>query len=328
METGDAAMTDLVRRMREAATAFTDALTTGQRDEATARFDIPDHHQWTYLPGPRTGLPIAALDDEQRRLAFDLLATAYSSRGHTDALAVIRVESIRRELQQSGAQTVDPYTDLRYWVRVLGDPQGAEPWAWRVNGHHLATHATVFGDQAAGTPQFFGAEPAHVPAGPHTGFRPLHREEDLARRLVGTLDEEQRGVVLSGPVAPDDIRTRYDPVANADVVASGLRHDRMDPEQRDLLEAVIRQYLDRAAAPVANRAWADILDAGLGAVAFTWAGGLTPGQGHYYAVKGDSFLLEYDNTQDEANHIHSVWRDLRHDWGGDLLARHYAASEH
>ncbi|MPZ95034.1 MAG: DUF3500 domain-containing protein [Propionibacteriales bacterium] len=321
-------MTDLVRRMREAATAFTDALTAGQRDEATARFDIPDHDRWTYLPGPRPGLAIAALDDEQRGLAFDLLATAYSTRGHTDALAVVRVESIRRELQQSGTQTVDPYTDLRYWVRVLGDPRGAEPWAWRVNGHHLAAHATVVGDQVTGTPQFFGAEPARVPTGPHTGFRPLAREEDLARRLVDALGNDQRRVAVSGPVAPRDIRTRFDPVASTAVVPPGLRHDQMDREQRDLLEAVVRQYLDRAAGPVADRAWTDILDAGRGEVAFTWAGDTAPGAGHYYAVTGPSFLLEYDNTQDDANHIHSVWRDLRHDWGGDLLAQHYAALEH
>ena len=60
---------------------------------------------------------------------------------------------------------------------------------------------------------------------------------------------------------------------------------------------------------------------------FAWAGSDRPGQGHYYCISGPSLLIEYDNTQDEANHIHSVWRDLSYDWGVDLLARHYATAE-
>ena len=75
---------------------------------------------------------------------------------------------------------------------------------------------------------------------------------------------------------------------------------------------------------MADAAWEAAIDAGLDAVTFAWAGSLERGEGHYYAVRGPTFLLEYDNTQDDANHIHSVWRDLRRDWGGDLLAAHYA----
>ena len=53
---------------------------------------------------------------------------------------------------------------------------------------------------------------------------------------------------------------------------------------------------------------------------------MEPGRGHYYAVRGPSFLLEYDNTQNGANHIHAVWRDLETEWGGDALTTHYRAA--
>ena len=62
----------------------------------------------------------------------------------------------------------------------------------------------------------------------------------------------------------------------------------------------------------------------LGDVRFAWAGSDAPRQGHYYVIHGPTFVIEYDNTQNGANHIHSVWRDLDNDWGDDALARHLA----
>jgi len=316
-------MRGLAGRMVSAAAAFIDSLSSEQRADATAPFEAPDREVWTYLPGARPGLRIADMGDKQRALALDLLATSYSPRGLSDAHAVSRIEAVRRELAGAAAGGINPDIEQDYWVRVFGDPNGSGPWAWKVNGHHLAAHAVLLGDLVAGTPQFFGSEPAEVPTGPHAGFRGLPREEDLARELVLSLDEHQRAVAVASETAPRDISTRSDPVADPSRLGSGLAHDRMDRDQRGLLEALVRQYIDRAAVPVANRAWTDIIQAGLGAVAFTWSGGVVRGQGHYYAVHGPTFLAEYDNTQDSANHIHSVWRDLRHDWSRDLLVAHH-----
>ena len=61
---------------------------------------------------------------------------------------------------------------------------------------------------------------------------------------------------------------------------------------------------------------------------FAWAGGLEPGQGHYYRILGPTFLMAYDNTQDQASNIHSVWRDLQNDFGEDLLRKHYDQTPH
>ncbi|PZF79940.1 DUF3500 domain-containing protein, partial [Jiangella anatolica] len=192
--------------------------------------------------------------------------------------------------------------------------------------HHLAVTVTVVDGRVVATPQFFGANPATVPPGfPGAGRRTLAAEQDLGRALVTSLPAAERAVAITSPDAPDDILTRDDPVADAGLIAPGLAYGDMPAEARELLERLIRQYLGRVTAAAAEPAWAEITEAGLNRVTFGWAGSIEPGHGHYYAVLGPTFLLEYDNTQHGANHVHSVWRDLRHDWGDDLLAAHHAA---
>jgi hypothetical protein len=164
--------------------------------------------------------------------------------------------------------------------------------------------------------------------GPHAGLRALPREEDLARELMLTLQQDQRPMARIAVKAPADIASRFDPVAALPEQPRGIRYARLDRLQRELFVSLLRQYLDRAASAVANQAWTDITDAGLDQVCFGWAGPVEPGAGHYYALSGPSLLIEYDNTQDGANHIHSVWRDLRRDFAGDLLAQHYAGIRH
>ena len=323
-------MPDLAAAMRVAVRDLVDRLDTEQRRRAVLPFDVDQLQRWTYLPGQRPGLRLGDLDDHQLESALDLLDLVHSVRGWSDAQLVIRIEAVRRELslQQAGRTGVDPYRDLPYWLVVLGDPKSVDPWAWRINGHHLLAQATVVGDQVNGVPHFFGAEPAVVLEGPHAGLRALPREEDLARELMLALQEDQRRVARIAIEAPDDIASRWDPVAALPEQPRGISYARLDRSQRELFVALLRQYVDRSAPAVANQAWTDITDAGLEQVCFGWAGPLERGSGHYYAISGPSLLIEYDNTQDQANHIHSVWRDLRRDFAGDLLAQHYAGERH
>lgn len=304
-------------------TDFLEALDADQHRHATVDFETDDRRAWTYLPGDRPGLMLGEMTTEQRHLALSILDDACSAAGAMTARAVIDLDLIRRRL--SGEPGAD---DDQYWVRVLGDPRAEGPWAWRVNGHHLAVHVTVVDGQVAATPQFFGAEPAVVPSGPHRGVRTLAGEEELARSLLARLDPPQRSAAIVADEAPDDILTRRDPVADLAVVPTGVPWSRLSPPQQDGLGRLIRLYFDRAPAPVADAAWAAAVEAGLDAISFAWAGSTERGFGHYYAVRGPTFLLECDNTQDDANHIHSVWRDLRRDWGDDLLGQHYAARHH
>ena len=310
--------------MREAATRLLDALDPGQRRLVSGAFSLAEWHRWTYLPGDRPGLLLGRLVPEQRDRAQDLLETAFSPRGRSDLALVLRTEEIRRELDPSDPVAV-PHLDAPYWVRVLGRPGREEPWSWRISGHHLVAQATLVGDAEVTTPQFVGAQPAEVASGLHRGFQSLPREQDLARQLVSVLEEDQRRQAVTPGPAPDDLLTRQDP-AVVGFPVRGLPRGRMDRRQGELLEALVRQYLDRSPAAVADAAWAAAQDAGWDDVCFTWSGGLRRGQGHYYAVTGPTFVLEYDNTQESGNHVHCVWRDRRHDLGGDLLAQHHAAA--
>jgi hypothetical protein len=314
----------LVTVMRAAAAALADALDADARASLTTTLDDPAYRQWRYLPGPRDGALLADMTDAQRGLAFALLDTGCGAASRDTARAVIYLDIVRRELGGGDPQPGDD----RFWWRVIGDPANDEAWAWRVNGHHLAVHVTVVRDQVTVTPSFFGSEPATVLSGPRAGLRVLTAEEDLARDLLESLDDDQRTVAVTSDAAPDDILTRNDPVADASVISGGIAHADLRPDQQQRLAALVQHYFGRTPEVAARDAWDRATRAGLDEVRFAWAGGPGRGERHYYSVLGPTFLLEYDNTQDDANHIHSVWRDLREDFGGDLLAAHYAAATH
>jgi hypothetical protein len=320
----------VVEQTRKTAQELLAALTPEQRAKATAPFDTPDHREWTYLPGERPGLQLTELTASQEQLVHQLLELACSQRGVGDALATMAAEIILRDLPDVGATGGWQGTVVgeRYFLRILGDPSGTDPWAWRLNGHHLAVHVTLVGDEVSFVPNFIGSNPAEVRQGPYAGRRFLAAEHDLGFQLLHALDSGQREVAVVSAEAPDDILTRHDPVADPDLLHRGLAYGDLDDPQRDLFTRLLDQYVGRASQPIADRAWADLRDQGLDQLTFAWAGALQPGAGHYYSITGPTFLAEYDNTQSDANHIHSVWRDLNNDWGQDLLAAHYAAGRH
>jgi hypothetical protein len=307
---------DIARR----ASALLGSLTGEQRGLVAGSLDDPDRRAWTYLPGDRPGLSLEHLTDEQRRRAEELIAAAHSDTGAALALGVVDTERIRRQLATGQADVGGD----RYWLRIWGDPDGDRPWGWRVNGHHLGVHVVVTADAVTFTPHFIGAEPARVPSGPAEGQRLMGPEEDLARELLATLDDERLGVAVTDDVAPDDILTRADPVADPELLPSGLARDDMSGRQREALDRLVGRYLDRAPRDYARACWAEVTEPGSGPVTFAWAGPVDHYDGHYYCVRTPTFLIEYDNTQDDANHAHSVWRHLRDDWGLDPLRQHYA----
>ena len=275
----------------------------------------PDLTRWTYLPGDRPGLKLEQLTAAQHALAVELLRSAHSPAGGDLAVGVVEVERVRRELATGAPPDGD-----RYYLKVLGDPDGDGPWGWRINGHHLAVHVIVTAAGTTLTPHFIGSEPAVVPS----GRRILGPDEDLARDLVTGLDPDQLAQAVSADVAPDDILTRDDPVADPGVLPEGIGRDLLRPAQQQLLDRLVRRYLDRAPASYAERCWRETEEAGLDHLRFAWAGPTAAGAQHYYCVRAPHFLIEYDNTQDDGNHAHSVWRHLRDDWGGDPLREHYS----
>ena len=307
-----------------AATAFLAALDGSARDKATYPLQDDQRYTWFFTPVERKGLPLKDLTPEQRRAAHALLQATTSSQGYLKANAIIELERILGVLE-GRPERRDPEG---YFVTVFGTPSATEPWAWRFEGHHLSlTFSSPANELAVTGPAFMGANPATVLSGPKAGLRPLGREEDLARALVASLSPDQLAAAMIATEAPRDIITGNDREVQLERF-EGLAMAAMTDPQRSLLVQVIGEYTGNMV-PAAAQLWADRLrKISPDDVYFAWAGGTAPGEGHYYRVHSPAFLIEYDNTQNDANHVHSVWRDLKNDFGGDALARHYEGAEH
>jgi hypothetical protein len=311
-------------RMAEAATTFLASLTEEQQARVLFPLEDEERLSWHYIPRERRGLSLKEMDGSQRKLAHALLSSGMSRRGYAKALDIMSLESILGELE--GPARRHPRDPDLYHVTLFGTPSDESPWGWRVEGHHLsANFLVVRGNRIAPTPNFFGANPARVPHGSLAGLRVLAAEEDLARHLLASLDGEKQGRVIIDTEAPSDIITRAEPRVRIDD-PSGLAAGEMMEDERHLLMDLVVEYTSRMPRDVADARMDQIEKEGKAHIHFAWAGSKKQGQGHYYRVHGPSFLIEYDNTQNDANHIHTVWRDLRDDWGEDLLRGHYAKS--
>ena len=306
-------------------TAWLATLDPGQRGRAMFAFEDPERFVWAYTPGERAGLALRDMRPQQREAAMAVVDAAMSERGAREVRGIVALESvlgaIEREQGRRDWRRRDPEL---FWFAVFGDPSTADAWSWRIGGHHIAIQLTLIGDRViASTPSFLGSNPAVVPSGPTAGSRVLTGEETLARKLLLGLSPEARAVAIVDQVAPPDIHSGNGARADLRSIPRGIRHHDVDPAGRDRLDGLIRYYVERAADDVASADWERIVESGLEATTFAWAGPTEPGHGHYYAVRGERFLIEYDNTQNGANHIHAVWRDLENDWGEDVLGAHY-----
>ncbi len=315
------------REVGDAVRAWLDGLDDDQRARAMFPFDVSERFAWAYTPGPREGLALRDMLPAQRQAAAAIVAASMSPRTAGEIAAIIALETVLGQIERSsgagGWLRRDPEL---YWFAVFGVPGSAEPWSWRVGGHHVAVHVTLADDDVIGTtPSFLGANPAVVPGGPGAGARALDGEEALGRALLRALTPAERRVAVVDDRAPADIVTGIGRQAVLREVPFGVRHADLAAPRRAALERLVRHYVERLRPDVAATTWARIAGT-LGDLSFAWAGSDAPRQGHYYAIRGPSFVIEYDNTQNGANHIHSVWRDLGNDWGDDVLARHLAGA--
>ena len=311
------------RQMAASARAFLSTLTPEQRAKATFGFDLDERENWHFIPRPREGLPRGEMNGEQLEASDSLMASGLSSRAYRQVKDIIDLEVILGEVERRAGRMERDRAPGLYYFSVFGEPGGREPWGWRVEGHHLSLNLTVVdGEVVSPTPSFFGANPAEVKYGPQKGLRILRDEEELARGLLLSLDPGQRHRAVIYPVAPAEILTRASRRVEIDQPA-GLPAGLMTADQRENLMSLIKVYIERKAEEVATNALKKIEAGGLGDIHFAWAGTEYRWQGHYYRIHGPSFFVEYDNTQNGANHVHSVWRDRRDDFGVDVLQLHY-----
>jgi len=314
--------------MVSAAIAFLDGLGIEQRSKATFAFDDDQRFEFRYTPRARTGLPVKEMTPAQRESTHVLLKTGVSLRGYATATTIIDLENVLHAMEppRTGANAIVRDPEL-YFVSIFGTP-GQSPWGWKFEGHHLSLNFTVRPDAAlVFAPSFFGANPAIVRDGPKKGTRPLDKEEDAGRALLAALHESQIARVIFDATAPREMITA-EARESRTLDPQGFPAGEMTPSQRRLLEQLIDVYLGRMPPEVAKERLAALQSAGIEKLTFGWAGTTVVGDPHYYRVQGPTFLIEYDNTQNEGNHIHSVWREFGSDFGRDLLREHYAAVAH
>ena len=307
----------LADQMCTAAVSLLGRLDQGQRALAARPFADDAARRWLeYRPRQRPGACLAELTPAAAKAAHRLLATGLSEHAYAQAMGIVALEEVldRKEQWRRGRHSGD------YWVSVYGDPEDGQPWSWRFEGHHLSVTMTVAGQEVSPAPVFFGANPACVSYAGRPVSRPLGPEEDLVRALLDAMGTRGRAAAVVAGQAPADIRTATSPRASQDIGPPGVAATALGPAARALLTQLAATYLDRLPAELAAREAARLDGTGLH---FAWEGPLTPGARHYYRVRGDDLLIEYDTT-DDGNHAHTVLRRPRGDFGGDVLAAHYA----
>jgi hypothetical protein len=314
-----AAAHDVAADMARAAKTLLDSLDAEQRKVAVFPFAGAERENWHFIPRDRLGLPLKQMTPAQRELAHALLASALSERGHGSARNIISLENVLAEMENNPVRR-DPE---KYYFSIFGAP-GTDPWGWRCEGHHLSINLTIAGGNVViATPQFFGANPAEVRSGPRTGFRALATDEDMGRAFVKGLSAEQRETAIILPDAPDDI---LNVPGRADSKPEGIAWEELKPAQRDALLQLVRNYIERFRPDLASDGMKQLETIGTAGLHFAWAGGLEPHDRHYYRIQSGDFVIEYDNTQNGANHVHTVWREFGREFGRDALVEHYRAA--
>lgn len=302
--------------MTAAAQKFVGSLSDEQKAQAVLAYDAPQRTDWHFIPKPsRKGLQVKEMNDEQREAAHALLRSALSATGYGKANKIMQLEAVLRELEKT--RTGSPLRDpQRYYFTLFGEPKANGRWGLSVEGHHLSLNFVVANNQvASSTPTFYGANPGVLLAdyGPgfEKGLRVLADEEQLAFKLVESLSAEQKKKAILADTAPKDVRDagKASPPISA---AEGLSAGEMSPEQVAVLRSLIEAYANNLPADVAAERLSAIEREGYDGIRFAWSGATKPGVGHHYLVQGETFLIEFNNTQPDsagnvANHIHSVW---------------------
>jgi hypothetical protein len=358
----------VTEEMTRAAAGFLNSLKDAQHEKATLPFeDDETRRRWYYTPTPRHGLPIRGTTAEQFQWVRRLMAASLSEAGYNYAAIVMALEWAVDYHSDFPDRTFGdlPNTRVRdpgnYSVAVFGTPGDTSGWGWTIGGHHLSLHYTIRNGGISPTPAFFGAEPARLVMPGGKTMRALTAEEDFARELLGQFDPDQRAQATISEIAATDIvqtnRPRVEDgalytIGGQGPGGQGLRdklgltpaHDEklrysvstlkglagrdMTPAQRETLANLVRGYLSHMPNAVAQQYDSLVSPERLDSAHFAWAGSTAYAEPHYYRIQGERLLIEYDCTQNDANHTHSVWRDPQGDFGEDLLAGHYATSQH
>lgn len=309
-----------------AAQAFINSLSELDAKACLLSFSDSERENWNFVPLKRKGLALQLMNEKQRRLVANLLQACLSQEGYRKVEEIRQLESVLTLLE--GRKPGNNYRNAElYYIAIFGKPADSTAWGWRFEGHHLSLNYTYANGQLTVTPQFMGANPAKVPSGAHEGKRVLAREEDEGRALVQSLDAAQlERAVIAKRAYPEIITGNDRKVSLANY--EGLAFDQMTASQQSALIDLIQLYLNNNSKEEAKAYWEGLQESGVEKLYFAWAGGIKVGERHYYRIHGPRILIEYDNTQNGGNHIHTVCRDPSNDFGDDVLKLHYQKHKH
>jgi hypothetical protein len=304
------------------ANEFLALLDEPQSARARYAFDDEERFNWHFVPRERNGISFNDLTEKQRQAALALLKTSLSEQGYQKANNIMALENILREVENRGND--DTYRDpLNYYLTIFGNPDPANLWGWRLEGHHISINfSSANGEVVSSTPTFWGSNPAIVRSGRFAGRQILKQESDLGFTLVNSLDMNQLRTAVVADKAPAEIITGNQRRAELQE-PKGLGFADMNEQQKKLFLQLLNVYIKNYQMGFSKRLMQKIEKAGIENLSFAWAGSLQPGAGHYYRIQGPMLLIEYDNTQNNANHVHTVVRDLTNDFAEDILREHY-----
>jgi hypothetical protein len=307
----------------KASDALLSSLSTELKSEAMFDFNGDERKNWFYTPVPRKGLDYRKLSVSQKTLAMNLLKASLSESGTKTALAIMQLESVLHVLEKRPADSKhrDPE---KYYFSFFGTPSEGQHWAWRIEGHHISlNYSSLDGKIASATPLFFGTNPARVPAGMPLpeGTEVLRDETSMGFAFINSLNSTQHAKALINETAPYDLLNANKPKAEMNM-DEGLSFEEMTKKQQAELMNIISHHVKRAPNGFASELMNKIEKAGLENLRFVWMGGEKWGEGHYYRINNAAILIEYDCTQNENNHVHSVVREFNNDWGDDVIGRH------
>lgn len=312
------------------ATTFLNMLNPQQKKQTQLAFDSSERYRFNYVPlDDRKGISINELNATQRKQVFTLLRSSLSETTVEKITGIMQLETVLKELENRSAD--DHYRDPgKYYLTIFGKPSEQGIWGWRFEGHHISfSFSAKQKSFISGTPSFLGSNPAIVQSGAQKNKEILKEETSAGFALLHSLTKEELSKAVISTAAPAEIITGNNRKAMIEQL-EGVRYTEISTEAQVLFLRLLDVYLHRYKNEFAATMLKDIQAAGMENLRFVWAGHQQRGIGKpcYYRIQGPSIIIEYDNTQNNANHIHTVIRDLKNDFGGDQLLEHYKKSHH
>lgn len=313
------------QELSDQANKFLETLTVDLR--STAQFDYQDQERLNmhFIPIIRKGPTFHDFNEKQKEAALDLLKASLSTEGYRKTNEIMELEKVLLIIENSKFSMKDgsKRDPLNYHFCIFGDPSPTNIWGWRFEGHHISLNFTSnHGEIVASTPSFFGTNPGVVNIEEQKGKEVLRKETELGLQLVNSFNEDQLSTARFSETAPREIITGTD-IKVEGIDLKGIAYKGLDEKQKKDFMKLLNVYIDNYQFGFAKTLRAKIEKAGIENLHFAWAGGLERGMGHYYRIQGPMLLIEYDNIQNNANHVHSVVRDLTNDFAEEILKAHY-----